>query len=276
MDILVLGTAAAEAWPALFCHCSACSEARRRGGKDLRSRSGYMIGEEIKIDFGPDSAHHSFVQGLAYEKLKHLLVSHSHTDHWTPAELGWRSPGFSQVPEDAPLTIYGNQKVRARTEEAIGGRWEALRLQFVDVEPFQTVDLEPGIRAIPLRASHDRSEVCLNWMVEANGKRFLQAHDTGWWEEECWEFLQDRRLDAVVWDCTHGSRDMDRNHMGCEGVVRAKRRLEEQGSLAAGCRFFATHFSHNGGWLHEDLERFFAPHGIETAYDGLRIPLAEG
>jgi phosphoribosyl 1,2-cyclic phosphate phosphodiesterase len=273
MDVLVCGTAAAEAWPALFCHCSACAEARRRGGKNIRSRSGYLLGEEIKIDFGPDCAYHSLAYGIAYEKLKHLLVSHSHTDHWTPEEFSWRRPGFSVVPEESILTIYGNEKVRTKTEAAIHGEWDKLRLKFVFVEPFQTVELEPGINATPLRASHDKSEVCLNWMVEANGAGFLQAHDTGWWDDECWDFIAGKKLKAVTWDCTHGKIDADRNHMGCMGVARAKKRLEEAGGLAEDGVFYATHFSHNGGWLHEDLEEFFAPHGIEVAYDGMKIPL---
>lgn len=276
MEILVCGTAAAEAWPALFCHCNACEEARRRGGKDVRSRSGYMIGDAIKIDFGPDSAHHSLNFGLAYEKLKHLLVSHSHSDHWVPAELSWRRPGFSLVPEDDILTIYGNDKVRASAEHALGGDWARFRLRFVPIAPFEPVELEPGIIATPLRASHDPSEVCVNWLVEIEGRSFLQAHDTGWWADETWEYLKGKRLDAIVVDCTNGSINQERGHMGCEPVARVKQKLAEQGSLAEGCRFIATHFSHNGGWLHADLEAFFAPHGIEVAYDGMRILLGGG
>jgi phosphoribosyl 1,2-cyclic phosphate phosphodiesterase len=233
-----------------------------------------MIGETIKIDFGPDSAHHSLNYGLAFEKLKHLLVSHSHFDHWVPEELMWRRPGFSSVPETDILPIYGNEKVRAKAENIVKGDWDKLRLKFVPAQPFQPVQLEEGITATPLRAMHDRSEVCLNWLVEVNGAAFLQAHDTGWWEDDSWDFLKQKRLNVAVWDCTHGSIDMDRNHMGCEGVVKARNRLKEQGSLADNCRFFATHFSHNGKWLHEDLEAFFNPKGIEVAYDGLRIPLS--
>ena len=50
MELLVCGTAAAEAIPALFCHCPLCSQARERGGKNLRSRTAYQLGETIRID----------------------------------------------------------------------------------------------------------------------------------------------------------------------------------------------------------------------------------
>src|SRR4051812_28775351 len=98
MEILFCGTAAAEGWPALFCTCVACLEARRRGGKDLRSRAAYMLGETVRVDFGPDSYHHQQQYGLAYERLRHLLVTHSHDDHWFPTDLAYRKAGFSVVP----------------------------------------------------------------------------------------------------------------------------------------------------------------------------------
>ena len=31
----------------------------------------------------------------------------------------------------------------------------------------------------------------------------------------------------------------------------------------------ATHFSHNGGLLHDELIRTFAPHGVNVAHDGV-------
>ena len=88
------GTAAAEGWPALFCTCDACLQARARGGKEVRSRAAYMLGDRVRVDFGPDSYLHQQKYGLAYEKLEHLLVTHSHDDHWFPKDLAYRRAGF--------------------------------------------------------------------------------------------------------------------------------------------------------------------------------------
>ena len=54
MEFRFLGTAAAEGWPAMFCECEACREAERRGGRNIRRRSGAMLGDEILIDCPPD------------------------------------------------------------------------------------------------------------------------------------------------------------------------------------------------------------------------------
>ncbi len=38
MKLTYLGTAAAEGWPAVFCNCPCCRQARVLGGKDIRTR----------------------------------------------------------------------------------------------------------------------------------------------------------------------------------------------------------------------------------------------
>ena len=47
MKLKYLGTAAAEGIPAMFCECNNCKEARRRGGRDLRTRSQALIDGKV-------------------------------------------------------------------------------------------------------------------------------------------------------------------------------------------------------------------------------------
>ena len=74
MKIQFLGTAAAEAAPAVFCACDHCRYAREKGGKEIRTRSGALIDGKIKIDFGPDSYAHSLQYGLDYSLLHSVLL----------------------------------------------------------------------------------------------------------------------------------------------------------------------------------------------------------
>ena len=55
MILKVLGSAAAEAVPALWCECDTCRVARKNGGKDIRRRSSYLLDKDTIIDFGPDA-----------------------------------------------------------------------------------------------------------------------------------------------------------------------------------------------------------------------------
>ena len=54
MQIKVLGSAAAEGWPALFCECDICKYAWEHKGKDVRRRTSYLLNDDVMIDYGPD------------------------------------------------------------------------------------------------------------------------------------------------------------------------------------------------------------------------------
>ena len=64
MKLTYLGTAAAEGFPALFCNCPYCEEARRLGGKNIRTRSQSLINDDLLIDFPADTYHHLLLQGM--------------------------------------------------------------------------------------------------------------------------------------------------------------------------------------------------------------------
>ncbi len=270
MDILVCGTAAAEGWPAVFCRCEACRAARELGGRNVRSRAAYHVNQTVRVDFGPDSNLHMQKYGLDYSLLTHLLVTHSHEDHWYPRELSNRRKGFSKVPE-TPLPIWGNAKVEAKFEAFREASWEDLNLRFHRLKPWTPIPLAGDLSATPVLAAHDRSEECVNYLFEERGRSALLGHDTGWYDEPTWEFLSQRPLNVALIDCTYGSLDSQNAHLGCEAVIRARDELARRGALVPDARVVATHFSHNGAWLHEDLDRFFQPHGIQVAYDGMTL-----
>ncbi len=50
MKLTYLGTAAAEGWPAVFCNCPCCRQARVLGGKDIRTRSQALVNEDLLLD----------------------------------------------------------------------------------------------------------------------------------------------------------------------------------------------------------------------------------
>ncbi len=94
MELQYLGTAAAEGWPALFCDCRICRHARETGGKELRTRTQSLVDGKILIDFPPDTYAHALGYSLQLGKIKHLLVTHSHMDHFFPVELIHRHEHF--------------------------------------------------------------------------------------------------------------------------------------------------------------------------------------
>ena len=50
-------------------------------------------------------------------------------------------------------------------------------------------------------------------------------------------------------------------------------RLRRDGIAGTNTRIVTNHFAHCGGMLHADLVKYYAPHGIEPGFDGMRLPL---
>lgn len=269
MEVHFLGTAAAEGWPALWCRCAHCAEARRRGGRDIRTRAGALVDGRIKIDLGPDTYMQALRDGVDLGAVEHLLVTHSHEDHFSPEELAMRAPPFGHGAEHE-LTIWAGEKplhAARQVLKAYGTPHISLRL-VRPFEPFQAGDA----RITPLLADHDPLETCLIYAIERQGKRLLWGHDTGIFPEETWRCLEGQApFDAVVLDCTNGPLPGKRGHLGIEGVLEVKAEMLQRHLAHPATRFVATHFSHNGGLLQADLEERLGPEGVLVAYDGMRL-----
>lgn len=283
MFLKLLGSAAAEGWPATFCDCEACREARRRGGKNIRRRTTYQLGDTVHVDWGPDSYNSMISFGLDYAPLQHLFITHAHQDHWCPEELAWRRRGYSRIPEGSHLAIYGNSHVEETLLKA-NPSLDDIAAEFRAVKPYEAIELGPDFTAYGFTASHSTDdELALNYLLMYQGRGLVIGNDTGWWIPESWDFLQSFPLSVVVMDCTSGplgTGPRDKNtswvgthHLNCEWVVEVRDELARRGALMADHTFIANHFSHNGGWLHEQLEEFFTPKGILVGYDGLEVQL---
>ena len=87
MKIKVLGTAAYERVPAMFCSCPICNYAREHGGKEVRTQAQVLINDDLLVDFGQDSFYHSLRFGVDFQQIKNILITHSHSDHFIPEDF---------------------------------------------------------------------------------------------------------------------------------------------------------------------------------------------
>ncbi len=274
MVLKLLGSAAAEGWPAPFCTCEACRTARQLQGRNVRRRTSYQLGETVHIDWGPDSYYSMQSFNLDYSSLRHLLITHSHFDHWTPRELLWRREGFSVIPENAQLSVWGNEDVQRRMEEELLPELDNglpdLQMDFRRLDLFEATDLGEAT-VTPLPANHADDEQAYIFLLQTASSSVLIGHDTGWFVEEVWDFLTDRNIQYALIDCTYGTADKTTGHMGGSYVSETATRLRETKALADDGTAIAQHFSHNCLSSHGELVDYFAPHNIEVAYDGMEL-----
>lgn len=271
MRLQILGSGAAEGWPAVFCGCTACRRARELGGKNIRTRSGAQLGARHKIDFSCDSFSQALRHRLDWTKLEHLFFTHAHNDHFYPAEIKMRRAGYAHPApgreEKRLLDIYGDALIHRGLTDVLPDLAEAGAV-FHELTPMQPIQAGP-VTAVPLPANHMRGSAFI-YLFTQNDKTLLYALDTGWLPEETWAYLaQGPVLNCVVLDATYGPNAGCGGHLGLAEVIKAKEKMAALGLVTASSLVLANHFSHNGGLLHHELEELLNPHGIIAAYDGL-------
>lgn len=275
MEIQYLGTAAAEGWPALFCDCEICHKARELGGKDLRTRTQAIIDGTLLIDFPPDTYTHALKYSFNLGQIQHLLITHSHMDHFFPVELIHRHEHFGHNAKGM-LHVYGNAAVeKAFYDAVLIDRFKVHPLdgsvKFIRLEPFADFMAE-GYHIIPLPADHDKRETCLIYIIEKDGKCLLYGHDTGLkMSQEAWDCIFSHKFDLISMDATMGKNSSDGYHMGLPDDLKFVKLLEEKGCIDSNTIKVINHFSHNGKMTHAELEEFAEAHGMIASYDGMKV-----
>lgn len=274
MLLKYLGTGASEGIPSLYCKCSVCENARKKGGKEFRSRTGFLLDGKIAIDFPPDSYMNLNRFGVDFATIEHLLISHTHEDHYYPDDIVMRTP--RTIEGIAPkLTLYGNENVKKRLYAV--SFFSEYVLNFVDVKTIyceQTYDIA-GYRITPFYTEHMLTEDAMVFVIQKDGKAYLHAVDSTELSDRVYEFLKNHQIviNAASFDCTFGSlKDEFYGHMNIWQNIRVRDKLREIGCLADDAQCFCTHISHYSGVdTHERLNAIALENGLQVAYDGLEI-----
>lgn len=292
VKLTFLGTGAAEGNPSAYCGCPSCRAVRASGpqSRDRRTRSSLRVGERVQIDFGPDGYSQALRTGLDLRGLEHILVSHSHADHFDLAEIV--SKGMAREANPAPLSLHVSEGLAAWL-----ARNERVLLEWLDVSEAEAVALRERypvrplspfqsyavgeLRVEPVLAAHETlrgGETALSYLLHfPSGGRVLYACDTGWYGDRTWEYLRGRHVDVLILECTFGGRidrpERPHGHLDCRSYAGMLEAMAGTGFVDGGTRLFATHFNPHQGLDHEGLQAWFDSRGlaVRVAYDGLEV-----
>lgn len=283
-----LGTGAAEGVPAAYCRCGACARARAVAGKEIKSRSSLRVGARHQIDLGPDYYLQMIRHGMDMHEVMHLLITHTHEDHFAPAAVTDRFMS-ADVPEGAvslylsrPGVKYLEQIIRSHgfPDREIAKIRETIRI--VPLEYFRHYEI--GDLAVEtVRGNHTawgEDEKSINYLIRnESGRSLLYAADTGYYEDESFEYLSDKRVDVLVLECTFAGRT-DRGvrpsgHLDFDSYIEMVSRMAADGFIDEETRIFSTHLNPHQGLTHEALQRRFdeTEYNVTVAYDGLELSL---
>ena len=286
MKLEFWGTAACAGIPGVFCNCEICREARKKGGRSVRTRSQMMIDRKILVDMNADTYTHFLEYGYDGSQLTSVIMTHDHTDHWFPANAFCRASAYSPITSAPCLSIYGSSDIAQKyTASAENKGYETReldegRLRIVTVEPFVTYVIE-GISVTPLLAYHGAGQ-CYLYSLVKDGSAALIFYDTGMPPKTTLDWLRNSGIcyDAVVYDCTFGFRDVFAEkgdkayHLGVPNVLEIRSILEKNGNSDKHTKSYLTHISHNSGGVgYDDLRSVAEPVGLTVAYDGLTVEI---
>ena len=271
MKITYLGTAAAEGFPAVFCNCVYCREARKLGGKNIRTRSQTLINDDLLIDLPADTYSHFLQNGIEGDTIPYLLVTHSHSDHFYVKELGMRHGAFAHDMRSPRLKICCGTGVGAAIEKVNFS--EESTIDYEVLKPFDTTVLGSyTITALPAR--HQEGDGALFYIIKGD-KTILYAHDTGYFYEEVFDFIKENGyvFDLVSLDCTNVDKPIsdEGSHMGLPNIGRVVERLTQMGAITEKTTKVINHFSHNVAPIHHKLEARVQEYGYLVSYDGFSV-----
>lgn len=274
MKYKYFGTAAGEGIPAPWCNCPVCEKARRLGGKNIMSRSQQLIDDKILIDFPPDTFMHT-LQGLPLTDIHTCIITHSHNDHLYPADIVTRLPELAYPKDDTPIDIYSTAPSKEAISKALGGAAQS-RINLHEITPYVPFSTE-GYTITPLKASHPSAPAPVMYIIEKGGKHVFHTHDSGYFLEETWEYLEKNpfHIDFITFDSTETGRYLDEDkmsyHMNLPTVETTRDRLRDLGLIDDRTICVVNHFSHNGQYIYDELAEIMKYHGFVTSYDGLEI-----
>ena len=287
--MLFLGTGASEMIPNPMCGCDVCRRALRSSDpREKRCRSALLLDEENLIDCGPDVISACARFGASLEHLKHVFLTHSHSDHFSTLTLENLQMCITEAPK---LDIYlskaawdGMQRLGAvLVEQDYTGyaktarRWPT-RCNFIPMELY--TDYQVGDMTVSaVEGRHSGSfagENSLNYLFRKDGKNMFYACDTGLFFPESLEYLKQFKLDMLIIEFTFGLAQLPRDgkHLTLTLLQETLEALKAQGTITKETQIYATHIGHKGKLLHEDCNlalQAIWDGNIQTAYDGLRI-----
>lgn len=281
MKVQYLGTAAAERIPATFCNCRVCREAIRLGGKNIMTHSQVLLDDTLLVDLSTDTWQHFMALGKTLESVEHVLITHSHSDHFSVDELILRGVGTAKDPTARILNLYAGETVigmiRNRLSQFHEEKRESIecRIKLHTIAYYQPFSAA-GFTVTPLPAVHASEENAYIYLIEKHGKALFYGNDTGVFSTEIDDYLANNKkhIDLLSLDCTKGNQDFSYyHHMSmAEGRLIADRFLAKS-ILDATSRLYYTHFSHNCLNTHDELEEIAKGYGFSITHDGFVLEI---
>lgn len=280
MKITVLGSGG-FAYPLVFCECDYCKQAKILGGKNIRKRASILINDEMIIDMTSDCQTSMNMYGKDMSKTKYLLQTHTHLDHFDINHFTSLDVKYCTVRKN-PLNLIASKlglndiytkanqfdRMDLLNEEYLN----KINLRLHEINHGQNLNFDNySIKAI--HCTHDERLGAQNYLIKQNGKTLLYATDTPPITDIALQELSGEKIDCVFLDESFGNQEYMITHLNLKGFEDYIKKLKAHNLLSENCLIYATHITHNGNPLHDELECLLNKFGCHASYDGMQIEI---
>lgn len=282
MKVTFLGTAAATAMPLPFCNCSICKEAKKLKGKDIRKRASVVINDDLLIDLGPDSINSCYQYDVDLSKIKYIVQTHAHSDHFDAGHFITRHPDYATQNVN-PITLIASLKTfyamnkmlkdeDGRADLFCADFQEKLKLSLKTISHSDTIRLdEYSITA--LGSLHDINQQALIYLITYKDKTILYGTDLLDICEDVYNLLDNKSIDILILDQTYGEGYNAGGHLDAGQLKTIINRLRQMSIITDTTLIYATHISHEGNNTHEKMQSLAKEYGYDISYDGLIVTI---
>lgn len=277
-----LGTAAATSIPLVFCNCRLCEQARINKGKDIRKRASAMINNEMLIDLGPDLSSQAEMYDIDLSKVKYLLQTHSHADHFDGGHFitRWSEYATKNLAHLDVVCSYGtcndmNHWIKENEPSFDINNISWQKDMNYDLHILKSGDKKVlnGYEIIAVDSKHDKRVEALVYIIGYKGKYIFYGTDLLNLSREAWSILQNYKLDLVVLDQTYGKGYNHGGHLDSGQVIEIVNEMRDRKIINENTYVYATHISHEGNDTHRNMELHAMQYKYHIAYDGLKLVL---
>lgn len=276
MKITVLGSGG-FAYPLVFCDCEYCSKARSLGGKNIRKRASLLVNNEMIIDLTPDCQSSMNMYNEDMGKIKYLLQTHTHLDHFDINHFTSLDYKYATKRNEI-LTLIGSKLCLNDIQKKVSqfDKMDLYNEEYLNKIKLRTKTINHGevlqiddytIKAI--HCSHDENIGAQIYLIKHNEKSLLYATDTPQITNIALQELQGEKIDCIFLDESFGVQEYTFSHLNIKGFDEYVKKLIRNNLLNKNCLIYATHITHDGNPLHDELEQILD--GYMPAYDGMEI-----
>ena len=293
MDCQFLGTGAAQGFPPVFGRSNFYTQIRESCRQEIRSRTGFRLGNTHQIDISPDITWQLARHELDLYDLEHLMITHTHGDHFAPLEVFDAMIMTAETPEtvnDRPVKLYLSRAAASwlkdsylpsqknfltrRILEKLEDHIDVVALQYYQQYQAGMLRFET-VKGFHKALGED--EFSINYLLSNGQRNLLFACDTGFYSDDTWEYLKGKTADIVVMDATFGTMP-DRGgvgdtHLNFETFHAQLEKMASIGFIDNDTEIYATHISCANGKSYEELQAVLDGYGWGTvlARDGMVI-----